>query len=29
MIEYGVGVTRRHSYEIKAVDVDYFEPDAD
>jgi restriction system protein len=29
MIEYGVGVTLRQTYEIKSVDVDYFEPEAD
>jgi restriction system protein len=29
MIEYGVGVTRRQTYEIKSVDADYFEPEAD
>jgi restriction system protein len=29
MIEYGVGVTLRQKFEIKTVDTDYFEPDAD
>jgi restriction system protein len=29
MIEYGVGVTLRQTYEIKSVDADYFEPEAD
>jgi restriction system protein len=29
MIEYGVGVTLRQKYEIKSVDIDYFEPEAD
>jgi restriction system protein len=29
MIEYDVGVTLRQKFEIKSVDTDYFEPDAD
>jgi restriction system protein len=29
MIEYDVGVTRRQKFEIKAVDIDYFEPEVD
>jgi restriction system protein len=29
MIEYGVGVTLRQTYEIKSVDIDYFEPEAE
>lgn len=29
MIEYDVGVTPRQKFEIKAVDTDYFEPEAD
>ena len=29
MIEYGVGVTLRQKFEIKSVDIDYFEPEAD
>jgi restriction system protein len=29
MIEYGVGVTLRQKFEIRSVDIDYFEPEAD
>jgi restriction system protein len=29
MIEYGVGVTLRQTYEIKSVDTDYFDPETD
>jgi restriction system protein len=29
MIEYDVGVTLRQEFEIKSVDTDYFEPEAD
>jgi restriction system protein len=29
MIEFGVGVTLRQKFEIKSVDIDYFEPEVD
>jgi restriction system protein len=29
MIEYDVGVNLRQKFEVKSIDTDYFEPDAD